>query len=282
MLFILNFFEFEVVVGKCQDEVQIVECGMKFIVEFELLVLLVMCFEQGMMLLQLGCLLLYMLIQVQEVYDVIGVGDMVIGVLVVILVFGNILEEVCYFVNVVVGVVVGKLGIFIVFFVELENVVCGWVEIGFGVMSEEEFKQVVVVVCKCGEKVVMINGVFDILYVGYVFYLVNVCKLGDCLIVVVNSDVFIKCLKGEICLVNLLEQWMIVLGVLEVVDWVVFFEEDILQCLIVGILLDLLVKGGDYKLEQIVGSEEVWVNGGEVLVFNFEDGCLIINIIKKI
>lgn len=75
---------------------------------------------------------------------------------------------------------------------------------------------------------------------------------------------------------------MIVLGVLEAVDWVVLFEEDMLQCLIVGILLDLLVKGGDYKLEEIVGSKEVWVNGGEVLVFNFEDGCLMINIIKKI
>lgn len=166
--------------------------------------------------------------QVQEVYDVIGVGDMVIGVLVVMLVVGNILEEVCYFVNVVVGVVVGKFGMLMVFFIELENVVCGCVDIGFGVMIEEELRQVVVSVCKCGEKVVMINGVFDILYVGYVFYLVNVCKLGDCLIVVVNSDVLIKCLKGESCLVNLFEQCMIVLGVLELVDWVVFFEEDML------------------------------------------------------
>lgn len=207
---------------------------------------------------------------------------MVIGVLVVMLVVGNLLEEVCFFVNVVVGVVVGKLGIFMVLLIELENVVCGCVDIGFGVMIEEELKLVVVVVCKCGEKVVMINGVFDILYVGYVFYLVNVCKLGDCLIVVVNSDVFIKWLKGDFCFVNLFEQCMIVLGVLEVVDWVVLFEEDMLQCLIVGILLDLLVKGGDYKLEEIVGSKEVWVNGGEVLVFNFEDGCLMINIIKKI
>lgn len=138
-------------------------------------------------------------------YDVIGVGDMVIGVLVVMLVVGNLLEEVCFFVNVVVGVVVGKLGIFMVLLIELENVVCGCVDIGFGVMIEEELKLVVVVVCKCGEKVVMINGVFDILYVGYVFYLVNVCKLGDCLIVVVNSDVFVKWLKGDFCLVNLFE-----------------------------------------------------------------------------
>ncbi len=74
---------------------------------------------------------------------------------------------------------------------------------------------------------------------------------------------------------------MIVLGALEAVDWVVSFEEDTPQRLIAGILPDLLVKGGDYKPEQIAGSEEVWANGGEVLVLNFEDGCSTTNIIKR-
>lgn len=138
-------------------------------------------------------------------YDVIGAGDTVIGVLAVTLVAGNSLEEVCFFVNAAVGVVVGKLGIFTVSSIELENVVRGRVDIGFGVMIEEELKLVVAVARKRGEKVVMINGVFDILYVGYVFYLVNVRKLGDRLIVVVNSDVFIKRLKGDFRSVNLFE-----------------------------------------------------------------------------
>lgn len=82
--------------------------------------------------------------------------------------------------------------------------------------------------------------------------------------------------------VNPLEQRMIVLGALEAVDWVVSFEEDTPQRLIAGILPDLLVKGGDYKPEEIAGSKEVWANGGEVLVLNFEDGCSTTNIIKKI
>ena len=60
------------------------------------------------------------------------------------------------------------------------------------------------------------------------------------------------------------------------------FEEDTPQRLIAGILPDLLVKGGDYKPEEIAGSKEVWANGGEVLVLNFEDGCSTTNIIKKI
>lgn len=74
---------------------------------------------------------------------------------------------------------------------------------------------------------------------------------------------------------------MIVLGALESVDWVVSFEEDTPQRLIAGILPDLLVKGGDYKPEEIAGSEEVWANGGEVMVLNFEDGCSTTNIIKR-
>ncbi|MDT9121425.1 bifunctional heptose 7-phosphate kinase/heptose 1-phosphate adenyltransferase, partial [Escherichia coli] len=81
------------------------------------------------------------------------------------------------------------------------------------------------------------------------------------LIVAVNSDASTKRLKGETRPVNPLEQRMIVLGALEAVDWVVSFEEDTPQRLIAGILPDLLVKGGDYKPEQIAGSEEVWANG---------------------
>ena len=155
-------------------------------------------------------------------------------------------------------------------------------ETGFGVMGEEELKLAVAAARKRGEKVVMTNGVFDILHAGHVSYLANARKLGDRLIVAVNSDASTKRLKGESRPVNPLDQRMIVLGALEAVDWVVSFEEDTPQRLIAGILPDLLVKGGDYKPEQIAGSEEVWANGGEVLVLNFEDGCSTTNIIKKI
>jgi len=77
-------------------------------------------------------------------------------------------------------------------------------------------------------------------------------------------------------------QRMIVLGALEAVDWVVPFEEDTPQRLIAEILPDILVKGGDYKPEEIAGSKEVWDNGGEVKVLNFEDGCSTTNIINII
>ncbi len=166
-----------------------------------------------------------------------------IGVLAATLASGNTLEEACYFANAAAGVVVGKLGTSTVSPVELENAVRGRAETGFGVMSEEELKQAVAAARKRGEKVVMTNGVFDILHAGHVSYLANARKLGDRLIVAVNSDASTKRLKGETRPVNPLEQRMIVLGALEAVDWVVSFEEDTPQRLIAGILPDLLVKG---------------------------------------
>lgn len=99
--------------------------------------------------------------------------------------------------------------------------------IGFGVVFEVELKEIVYDVKNCSEKIVMINGCFDIFYLGYVFYLENVWKLGDCLIVVVNMDELVKCLKGEVWLINYLVVWMVVFVGLVLVDWVVLFDEDI-------------------------------------------------------
>ncbi|MDU5909926.1 MAG: bifunctional D-glycero-beta-D-manno-heptose-7-phosphate kinase/D-glycero-beta-D-manno-heptose 1-phosphate adenylyltransferase HldE [Escherichia coli] len=270
-----NLSEFEAVVGKCKTEEEIVERGMKLIADYELSALLVTRSEQGMSLLQPGKAPLHMPTQAQEVYDVTGAGDTVIGVLAATLAAGNSLEEACFFANAAAGVVVGKLGTSTVSPIELENAVRGRADTGFGVMTEEELKLAVAAARKRG-------GVFDILHAGHVSYLANARKLGDRLIVAVNSDASTKRLKGDSRPVNPLEQRMIVLGALEAVDWVVSFEEDTPQRLIAGILPDLLVKGGDYKPEEIAGSKEVWANGGEVLVLNFEDGCSTTNIIKKI
>lgn len=97
-----------------------------------------------------------------------------------------------------------------------------------------------------------------------------------------NSDESVKRLKGEDRPVNDLNARMAVLAGLASVDWVVPFVEDTPQRLISEILPDLLVKGGDYKPEDIAGSKEVWANGGDVRVLNFENGCSTTNVIKKI
>ena len=277
-----NLSEFEAVVGKCKNEADIVTRGMQLVADYELSALLVTRSENGMTLLQPGKAPLHLPTQAQEVFDVTGAGDTVIGVLAATLAAGDSLEEACFMANAAAGVVVGKLGTSTVSPVELENAIHARPEEGFGIMNEAQLKIAVEQARKRGEKVVMTNGVFDILHAGHVSYLANARKLGDRLIVAVNSDASTKRLKGSSRPVNPLVNRMIVLGALEAVDWVVAFEEDTPQRLIASVLPDLLVKGGDYKPEDIAGSKEVWANGGDVRVLNFEDGISTTNIIKTI
>ncbi|MDC9590023.1 bifunctional D-glycero-beta-D-manno-heptose-7-phosphate kinase/D-glycero-beta-D-manno-heptose 1-phosphate adenylyltransferase HldE [Xenorhabdus sp. XENO-10] len=277
-----NMSEFEAVVGHCKDDDDVVQKGTKLVQDLELKALLITRSERGMSLLRVGQPPLHLPTQAQEVFDVTGAGDTVIGVLATALAAGKPLNEACYLANAAAGVVVGKLGTSTVSPVELENAVRGRAETGFGVMSEAKLKEAVTQARQRGERIVMTNGCFDILHAGHVSYLSNARKLGDRLIVAVNSDASTKRLKGETRPVNPLEQRMTVLSALESVDWVVAFEEDTPQRLIAGILPDILVKGGDYKPEEIAGSEEVWAAGGEVKVLNFEDGISTTNIIKTI
>ncbi|CDG19097.1 bifunctional D-glycero-beta-D-manno-heptose-7-phosphate kinase/D-glycero-beta-D-manno-heptose 1-phosphate adenylyltransferase HldE [Xenorhabdus doucetiae] len=277
-----NMSEFEAVVGHCKDDDDLVQKGTKLVQDLQLQALLITRSERGMSLLRVGQPPLHLPTQAQEVFDVTGAGDTVIGVLATALAAGKPLNEACYLANAAAGVVVGKLGTSTVSSVELENAVRGRAETGFGVMSETKLKDVVAQARQRGERIVMTNGCFDILHAGHVSYLSNARKLGDRLIVAVNSDASTKRLKGETRPVNPLEQRMIVLSALESVDWVVAFEEDTPQRLIAGILPDILVKGGDYQPAEIAGSEEVWAAGGEVKVLNFEEGISTTNIIKTI
>ncbi|AWK14054.1 bifunctional D-glycero-beta-D-manno-heptose-7-phosphate kinase/D-glycero-beta-D-manno-heptose 1-phosphate adenylyltransferase HldE [Candidatus Fukatsuia symbiotica] len=277
-----NLSEFEAVVGHCKDENEIVIRGMELIKNFAFSALLVTRSEQGMTLLQVGKQPLHFPAQAQDVFDVTGAGDTVIGVLAAALAAGDSLEESCFLANAAAGVVVGKLGTSTVSPIELENAIRGRAKTGFGVVSEQQLKDAIKQAHRGGEKIVMTNGCFDILHAGHVSYLANARKLGDRLIVAVNSDASTQRLKGPTRPVNPLGQRMIVLAALEAVDWVVSFEEDTPQRLISGILPDLLVKGGDYQAHEIAGSEEVRKAGGEVKILNFEEGISTSNIITMI
>ncbi|XOD70294.1 MAG: bifunctional D-glycero-beta-D-manno-heptose-7-phosphate kinase/D-glycero-beta-D-manno-heptose 1-phosphate adenylyltransferase HldE [Sodalis sp. (in: enterobacteria)] len=277
-----NLSEFEAVAGFCKDEKTLVSRGMNIIADYQLSALLITRSEQGVTLLQPGKAPLNLPTQAQEVYDVTGAGDTFIGVVTASLAAGNSLEEACFFANAAAGVVVGKLGNSTVSFVELENAIHGRAKTGFGIMTESELKKAVAIARQRGEKVVMTNGIFDILHSGHVSYLSNARKLGDRLIVAVNSDNSTKRLKGENRPVNSLIQRMTVLAALEAVDWVVSFREDTPQRLISDILPDILVKGGNYLPNQIIGGKEVLENGGDVLGLNFENGYSTTNIINTI
>lgn len=133
-----------------------------------------------------------------------------------------------------------------------------------------------------GKKIVFTNGCFDILHRGHVTYLAEAKKLGDLLIMGVNSDASVKRLKGPERPINNEEDRKYVLSQLKSVDFVEIFEEDTPLNLIKKISPDVLVKGGDWKIDQIVGGKEVINNGGEVYSLNFVDGYSTTSIIKKI
>ncbi|MDC4169125.1 bifunctional D-glycero-beta-D-manno-heptose-7-phosphate kinase/D-glycero-beta-D-manno-heptose 1-phosphate adenylyltransferase HldE [Photobacterium damselae] len=277
-----NLSEFEAVVGKTRSDDELVTKGLELIERFELEALLVTRSEHGMTLLQKGQEPLHMPTQAQEVYDVTGAGDTVISVLAASLSAGKSLADSCKLANAAAGVVVGKLGTSTLSTIELTNAIHGSQDSGFGVVTESQLKAAVAAARARGEKVVMTNGCFDILHAGHVAYLNEAAKLGDRLIVAVNSDASVQALKGPGRPVNPEDRRMAVLAGLGAVDWVVPFSEETPQRLISEVLPTLLVKGGDYKPEEIAGGKEVIAAGGEVKVLNFEDGCSTTEIINAI
>ena len=130
--------------------------------------------------------------------------------------------------------------------------------------------------------VVWTNGCFDILHVGHVTYLQEARKLGDRLIVAVNTDESVRKLKGSTRPVNTMRNRMHMLAALSCVDWVVDFAEDTPERLICAVKPDLLVKGGDNDPQKIPGNRCVWENGGDVVVLSFIDGVSTTNTIAKI
>jgi D-glycero-beta-D-manno-heptose 1-phosphate adenylyltransferase len=132
------------------------------------------------------------------------------------------------------------------------------------------------------KKIVFTNGCFDILHKGHVSYLAEAKKLGDVLLIGVNSDASVKRLKGPERPINNELDRSYVLSQLKSVDFTEIFTEDTPLNLILKVKPHILVKGGDWKIHQIVGGKEVIANGGEVYSLNFVDGYSTTSIIKKI
>ena len=133
-----------------------------------------------------------------------------------------------------------------------------------------------------GKKLVFTNGVFDLLHVGHVRYLTQARQLGDALVVAINSDNSVRRLKGEGRPLQSQEDRAEVLAALSAVDYVTMFDDISPRSLIAQLLPDVLVKGGDYALDQIHGREEVEAAGGRVLSLAFVAGGSTSRIIERI
>jgi D-beta-D-heptose 7-phosphate kinase/D-beta-D-heptose 1-phosphate adenosyltransferase len=277
-----NLSEFEAVVGECKTENDIVTKGQALLVKLDLDAMLVTRSEQGMTLLRRDHEEFHLPTRAREVYDVTGAGDTVIATLALAIAAKAEYTQASALANMAAGIVVGKLGTSTVSEAELLAEISTGQESGFGVVTEEQLKIAVKLAKARGENIVMTNGCFDILHAGHVSYLTHAGTLGTRLIVAVNDDASVKRLKGSGRPVNPTDRRMAVLAGLGAVDWVVSFSEDTPQRIISNILPDILVKGGDYNVEDIAGGEEVMANGGEVKVLNFEEGISTTDIINSI
>jgi len=132
------------------------------------------------------------------------------------------------------------------------------------------------------QTVVFTNGVFDILHAGHVMYLEKARQLGTVLVVGVNADESVRRLKGPSRPVNTLEDRMTVLSALRCVDYVVSFSEDTPQRVISELIPAVLVKGGDYTRETVVGAEVVEQHGGRVVIIPLLEGRSTTNIINRV
>ncbi|MEP1740614.1 MAG: bifunctional D-glycero-beta-D-manno-heptose-7-phosphate kinase/D-glycero-beta-D-manno-heptose 1-phosphate adenylyltransferase HldE [Kangiellaceae bacterium] len=277
-----NLSEFEAVVGECEDEQTLVQKGNQLLKQHQWDALLVTRGEQGMTLLRPDQAELHLPALAREVFDVTGAGDTVIGTLASALAAGSPIEQAVSLANTAAGIVVVKLGTATVSAHELRRKLRSQGTSGTGTMNQQQLKIAVEEARAHGEKIVMTNGCFDILHAGHVAYLQQAKALGDRLIVAVNSDQSVQQLKGPGRPVNPCDRRMSVLAALGSVDWVVEFSEETPERLITEILPDILVKGGDYQVEEIAGAQQVMANGGSVEILQFVDGVSTTKIIESI
>jgi D-beta-D-heptose 7-phosphate kinase/D-beta-D-heptose 1-phosphate adenosyltransferase len=267
-----NRGEFEAVVGPCSDEADLLRKGSALRADLDLDILLVTRGEQGMTLFEQDAEPLTLPTRAREVFDVTGAGDTVIALLGAGIAAGLAPADAAALANLGAGLVVGKIGVATVGRSELQRALHAKGSGGRGLVELPELAVLVAEAKARGERVVFTNGCFDILHAGHVSYLEEAKSCGDRLIVAVNDDDSVRRLKGATRPVNSLADRMAVLAGLAAVDWVVPFAEDTPAELIAKVLPDVLVKGGDYRVEQIAGGDTVLKNGGEVRVLGFKPG----------
>lgn len=276
-----NLKEFEAIVGPCHSEKELVEKGQAFLQKENIDTLLLTRGERGMTLIQRHQEEMHLPAHAREVFDVTGAGDTVIAVFGAALAAKSSLYDAMVFANLAASLVVAKLGAATVSVPELD-IALNATSIGVGaVLNEDQLLKAVTEARLKGKRIVFTNGCFDILHAGHVRYLQQAKQLGDFLIVAINDDLSVKRLKGPSRPINNAEQRQAVLAGLGVVDWVITFSDDTPERLLKKLKPEILVKGGDYTVEQVVGAPIVRAYGGEVRVLGVVKGISTTSIIDR-
>lgn len=267
-----NFGEFCAVVGKKlkNSETDILEAATVVLQRYGLAALLVTRSQYGMSLIEAeGKAESFEAVQ-KEVYDVSGAGDTALAALAAGWCWGYGLKEAVRLSNVAAGIVVGKIGTCTVGKRELLEGCQRAAERDSALSAVEmsELSGKLLEWRRQKKKIVFTNGCFDILHRGHVDCLQKAKALGDILIVGVNSDASVKRLKGDSRPINTVQDRAYLLKAMDCVDEVVVFEEDTPYELIQAVQPDILVKGGDYRAEEVVGREFA----GEVRILPFVEG----------
>ncbi|MBA1193520.1 bifunctional D-glycero-beta-D-manno-heptose-7-phosphate kinase/D-glycero-beta-D-manno-heptose 1-phosphate adenylyltransferase HldE [Pseudomonas entomophila] len=277
-----NLAEFEAIVGHCADEAELVAKGAALMSDLELGALLVTRGEHGMTLLRPGHAPLHLPARAREVFDVTGAGDTVISTLAAAIAAEEELPCAVGLANLAAGIVVGKLGTAAISAPELRRAIQREEGSERGVLSLEQLLLAIDDARAHDERIVFTNGCFDILHAGHVTYLEQARALGDRLIVAVNDDASVSRLKGPGRPINSVDRRMAVLAGLGAVDWVISFSESTPESLLTEVRPDVLVKGGDYGVEQVVGADIVRAYGGTVKVLSLVENSSTTSIVEKI
>jgi len=216
----------------------------------------------------------------KEVFDVSGAGDTVIATITATFAAGLAMEEAARIANKAAGVVVGKIGTQPIEAIELRQITTG--ESLLKIVNRQVALSKISSWRNMGKKIVFTNGCFDILHVGHIKLLNAAAKEGDKLIVGLNSDASVKQLKGDKRPVVHEAQRATLLAGIKGVDLVVLFGEETPMDLIHQFEPDVLVKGGDYQPETVVGYEAVVKNGGRVVIVPLVDGVSTSSFIQSV
>ncbi len=275
-----NKKEFEAVVGHCSSQEVLERKARELIARNELGGLLITQGEQGMTLVMDGEEAIQYPARAQEVFDVTGAGDTVIASLAAGIAAGLSVQDAVHLSSIAAGIVVGRVGTACVTLdeiLEAEHIESKG-SLSDKVLTQADLLKYVKQARLQQKNIVMTNGCFDLMHSGHVQYLEQAAKLGDVLIVAVNSDASVQQLKGLKRPVNELADRLMVLASLASVDVVVAFEEETPEDLICLVKPDILVKGGDYKIDQIAGRQ----CAKEIRLINLVEGKSTTNLINKI
>lgn len=251
--------------GKDTSEAEIIEAGNKA-VKIADCDILVTRSEDGMTLIKKDGHVLHERAQKAEIYDVSGAGDTVVATLAASLSVGTDIQEAIRRATVAASIVVARPGTSVVSGTEFKKALQDDPLHAALIVNAKEGRDIVTQWHRHGEKIVFTNGCFDLIHPGHIQLLREAARLGDKLIVALNSDASIKRLKGPQRPVQNQEDRMAIMAAIRGVDMVVLFDEDTPYHLIENLRPDILVKGADYHKDDVVGGDIVNDNGGEVVL----------------